>query len=730
MEAVSTPIDSISENLQKVDLSYLDAPESKSLYWNENSEYQVQLYIQGIHCSSCVHLLEKLPQFNPQVLEARVDFGKSTLFVRLKEDASLGKLSQSIQELGYKPTFLTTQKNIQDEFARENRIALKRLAVAGAAAGNIMLFVIPVYSGLTGGWAQAFNWMSFLLFLPVLLYSAIPFYRGAWAALRHRNISVDLPITIALLSSTALSFFNLVQGSEQIYFDSTASFIFLILAARFLLKKTQQSYLAPSHLQSFVHADHYESLVDGAWKKLPVSALQVGMNLRLQRGQILPVDGTLLSQSAIINTSLYNGESLPQNFTLGMSVLSGSQVLSESAEFKVEKNQDQSLLGRLLLELEQGIYKKSNFMSLTDRLSQYLILTVMLLAIGFFIVYSQVDFHEAFNRSLALIVLACPCALAFGTPLTFGLALKKAQKKGILIKESQALEKVSALKKIFFDKTGTLTQGQLTLTFTEPAHLDLEVQKRILALEGHSFHPIAFALRKSWSNVTGLPKVKKVKEIFGLGLQGKIQDVQCEVRTLSDSLHDEDLAIGYYENQQLVAQLYFKDELREEAPHVLEQLRQRGLDFELLTGDHRNRALPIAQACQMTPQQVHASLFPEEKAQRIHEQDNTCMIGDGFNDSLALQAADVGILMKGSASLNQAHADIYFIRSGLTPLLDLIQIAETGKKVLKRNLTLSLVYNIIGAILALLGFIDPLLAAVLMPISSFAIILSTWWGFR
>lgn len=730
MEVASSLIEQALPNTSQTDLSFLDQPDVKALYWNSSSEYQLQLYIQGIHCSSCVHLLEKLPQFNTEVLEARVDFGKSTLFVKLIETASLAKLSQSIQELGYRPTFLTAQKNLHDEFAKENRTALKRLVVAGAAAGNMMLFVVPVYAGLRGPWAHTFNWISFFLFLPVLLYSAVPFYRGAWSALKHRSISVDLPITVALLSSSALSLVNLIQGKEQIYFDSTASFVFLILAARYLLKRTQQNYLAPSHLQSFVSEDSYDVLTENQWSKLPVSLLEAGATLRLKRGQILPCDATLLNTHALINTSLYNGESLPQNFTLGMSVLSGSQLLSDTAEFKIEKNQDQSLLGRLLSELEQGLYKKSHFLSLTDRLSQYLILTVIILAAGFFIIYSQIDFNEAFNRSLALIVLACPCALAFGTPLTFGMALKKAQKFGILVKDSQALEKVSALETIFFDKTGTLTKGQLALTYTEPAELSEEVQKRILALEGHSFHPIAFAIRKSWAHIDQLPKAKKVKEIFGQGLQGKIQDIQCEIRTLSDSLHDEDLAVGYFENQQLIARLFFKDELREEAPDVLESLRKRGLQFQLLTGDQHNRALAIAKACGIDENQVHASLFPEDKAKRIAQKNNSCMIGDGFNDSLALQAADVGILMKGSASLNQAHADIYFIRSGLTPLLDLLRIADTGKKVLKRNLTLSLVYNIVGAILALLGFIDPLLAALLMPMSSFAIILSTWWGFK
>ncbi|MFP5519721.1 MAG: heavy metal translocating P-type ATPase [Bdellovibrionia bacterium] len=711
--------------------SYLDESSFRELYYHNQSEFNYVFYAEGLHCSSCVHLLEKLPEFYDGVESARVNFGYSTVSVRLKPQASLAQTALIIKELGYEPAPLAAKDDFQEKYTQENRQFLKRIAVAGACAGNIMLFVIPVYSGLAGEMATLFNWMSFILYLPILFYSATPFYSGAWNSLKYKVINVDLPITVAMLSSVMLSTYNLVRGDGDIYYDSTASFMFLILSARYLLKRTQQNYLSPSQMKEFFKNERYLVLSeDGSYHSEPAAQIAMLSTVKVVTGQTLPTDCELLTERAIVDTSLFNGESFPHHFVKGMKLFGGTKLLSEDVLVKVLSTQSDSKVGSLLRELDQSALQKTSFLALTDRLAQYLIVFVFSVAAIFLAVYSQIDFHEAFNRSLALIVLACPCALAFGSPLTFGLALKKAQSLGVLIRDGTVLERIRKVRNLFFDKTGTLTKGQLELSHSEPEAINSELRLAILGLESRSYHPIAFALRSAWQDVTSLPDVQERNEILGLGIKGKVFDKNYEIKTLSDSVHDSELAIGVYEEGQLACRLYFTDQLRQESQAVITKLQQLGIQSHLLTGDRRTRALDVAAACGIAKENVHAELYPEDKKEFVKSKLDTCMIGDGANDSLALKTAGVGIAVKGSVELSLSSADVHFTRGGLLPLLDLLTLSQTTEKVLKRNLIISLVYNLIGGTLALMGFIDPMLAAVLMPLSSLAIIASSLWGFK
>ncbi|MNK12029.1 putative copper-importing P-type ATPase A [compost metagenome] len=714
---------------KKNPFSYLDAPEFRKLYFHQHSDFEYLFYVEGLHCSSCVHLLEKLPDFYDGVSFSRVNYAHSTLALTLRPGASLAQAAFVIKELGYSPLILSAQDNFAEKYKMENRRFLKRIGVAGFCAGNTMLFVIPVYAGLVGSLETVFNWMSFLLFLPILLYSAQPFYQGAINALKYKVINVDLPIVIAMLSGFILSTYNLVRGNGAIYFDSTASFMFFILSARYLLKRVQQNYLSPSLAKSIFKNQKYLKIVGSAEEVTPFAQIRAGDILKVQQGQILPSDCTLLSEHALLDMSLFNGESLPKNFTKGLLLFGGTQVLNTHILVQIQNSYEDSKMGQLIQKLEQGALDKGHFVALTDQLAQKLIITVFGIAILFFAFYSAVDFSEAFNRSLALIVLACPCALAFGTPLTFGLALKKAQSQGVLIKNATVFEKILKVKNIFFDKTGTLTEGQLALESSEPESIPHEVRQVILSLESSSYHPVAFALRKAWPTET-LLEVTESSETLGQGVSGKINGVRYELRSLAESTHENETAIELLKEGRSLCRLYFTDSLRKEAPAALAVLKKRGLNMFLLSGDKKSRAQDIGQRCDIPKENIFAELFPEDKKQILEQYADTCMIGDGANDALALQLADVGIAVKGSVDLSLQHADVYFSRGGLNPLFTLLNLSERTQKVLVRNLSISLIYNITGGTLALLGFINPLMAAILMPISSALIILSTLWGFR
>ncbi|WP_413557381.1 heavy metal translocating P-type ATPase [Bdellovibrio sp. HCB209] len=711
--------------------AHLDEPQFKNLYKQpSDKDYDFLIFCEGMHCSSCVHLVEKLPEFCPGVVEARANFGQSTVAIKLSAEGSLAKAAQSISELGYVPKILSPEDNIQDKYTNENRTFLKRIAVAGFCAGNIMLFTIPIYAGLSGTWEQAFNAIGLLLFLPILFYSAQPFYHGTLNALKFRTINVDLPITIAMLSGFVFSTWNFAQGQGNIYYDSTASFLFLILSARYLLKRVQQNYLAPARMQTYFKDQTYECVNNAHSTLIPWNNIRPGDVLIIKEGQTLPTDCVLLSNSATVDTSLFNGESLPQVYSNGMALVGGTKLLSEDVKVQATTAFDKSQIGKLFNDLDQKSYQKSQFVGLTERLSQKLIIVVFSLAGIFALLYSFVNPMEAFQRALALIVIACPCALAFGSPLTLGLAVKKAQRMGILMKSANTFEKMLELRNIFFDKTGTLTEGNLSLISTSPDALPASLQQIIVALEASSHHPVAFAIRKAWPHVAAATHGTDIQEILGQGVRGYFDGDLYEIFPYNTAMPGSQMAVEVLKNHRSVCQLYFADRLREDAVEIIGKLHDRGLRTYLISGDKTFRAKDVAQKCHIPLQNAYGDLSPQNKYDLIKQYPASCMIGDGANDSLSLQQATVGIAVKGSVDLSLQHADIYFTRGGLQPLLDLFSLTETTRNVLARTLTVSLLYNFLGGTAALLGLINPMMAAILMPISSALIVLTSLWGMR
>ena len=720
----------VPKNIQVPDqFVHLDQPNFRNEYFHEEQEYAYHLYVEGLRCSSCVHLLEKIPLYDNSVLEARVNFGKSQLFLKVDSDFSLGKLMALLMDWGYRAQFLRAKNQTEDFLALENRKSLREIGVAAAVAGNIMLFSISVYAGLSGSWAIAFHWISFALFLPLLLYSARGFYQGAWNSLRFRVINVDLSVTVALWAGFLLSTYNLIRGDGTVYYDSISSFIFLILSARYLLKRIQQMSFGNKDLAEVLEQDHYLKVSGDGELATSIYDIQKGDVIKIEAGQIIPADGVLQSAHAVVDLSLLTGESLPRHYTQGLQVFAGGRNIRSNILIQVTSDYRQSRLARIIRDVDEGVFKKVPLIQLTDRLAQILIVTVFAIAVLYFLANVNSAPQEAINRALALIVVACPCALAFSAPLTFGLAVKKAFRKGIAIKNSSVFEKIHRTKNIFFDKTGTLTHGHFEMTYSEPSVLPLETKQILLSLEQQSYHPLAFSLRGLWDHVV-IDKIDNLTEIIGQGVEGDLRGNHYELKALDQTTHSSSLGLALKENGKTIARLYFDDPLRAESAHCVSELHRQGLNGFLLSGDRTDRAIAVGEACALPSSHVFAELFPEEKVALIQKHSNTCMIGDGANDALAIRAADIGIAMKGSVPLSVEASDIFFLRGGLQPLLDLRKIAAQCRRVLIRNLSISLVYNIIGATLSLLGIINPLTAAILMPISSALIILSSFWGMK
>lgn len=711
--------------------SYLDLPENQNLYQLNGNQRRFKFFIHGIQCSSCVHLLEQISDLNSHCTQSRLNIGNSELLIDLDTTGKLSDIASMIQAMGYDFSPIKASENSDEKIRLETRQDLKRIALAGALAGNIMLFSIAIYTGATGTLLTVFKWLNLILFLPILFYVAIPFYRGAFASLKMQKIHIDLPIVIALLTSSVLSIYSLLSGADQFYFDSTASFIFLILVARFFVKQAQHKFLSPQNIHSQIRNETY-ALADNS-STVITENIKAGYVFKVSQDQAIPVDGILLSEMALVDTSFMSGENVPYTFTKGMQLFAGYKLLSASITMKCEKPLNQTRISDLLGKSQENLLSKNSYLTLADRLSEKLILYVFVLAALVFVAFGlMLNFTESFNRALALIVVACPCALAFGSPLTMAMAFRKSQKKGISVRNANVFEKLDQVQNIFFDKTGTLTYGQLQVCEVWPEELTAETVDIIVNLEKISYHPVAFALRAYFKNWKNEITFEDHEEIFGTGVKGRLGRDIYEIRALSSNLYDEsiDIAVALYKNKEVVSRIYLQDKIREEAGSIINKLRDLGKNSFLISGDKKRKALSIGEKCGIQRDQIFFELYPEDKKEIITKYPHTLMIGDGVNDTLAMSSSDISVAIKGSAEIALASSDIFFLKSGLNPLIDLINVNKNIHQTLKRNLTLSLAYNAIAGALAVFGFINPLWAAVLMPISSLLILTSTLWGFR
>lgn len=604
---------------------------------------------------------------------------------------------------------------------------LKRLAVAGAMVGNMMLFIVPVYAGLQGPLRQKFLWISFFLFIPVLFYSAAPIWQGLWLDVKNQTLSIDSLIGFAAGTTSLISFYHLIQGSDQVYFDSTASFLFLILLTRQLMDFSRTRFLKPLFLGELLQSTVF-SKSNG--DRISAEQVRAGDQVLLAADQVLPFDAVCLSPSALFSSSYIDGESLPKVYGYGQALRSGLKSLQNDVLVRSENPMEESQLSQFLRKLNQNHLNQSASIQSADRLASRLMLFVVMTAVLVFFSGIWIGFEDSLQRSLALLVIACPCALAFAAPLTVGSFIRQMTEKGIFVKDARVFESLQKARTYFFDKTGTVTETRMVVSSTAPSLLPVVYQQIIVTLEKDSVHPVAFALREKWIGGGYLDGVTEVQEVPGQGVRGLYEGSLYELRKLPEGSHVADYAVGFFRDDQLIVEIYFECPLRPQSKEVIETLLREKKQVFLLSGDQRSRVLDVGRRLGIGPEHCFSEVFPEEKENILSRFSNAVMVGDGVNDALAFKKASVGISLQGDLSCHQNLAHVSIASSRIDLLLELLLAAKNCQRTLRRNYSLALVYNFAGATLAILGLIGPLAAALAMPLSSFLILLSTLWGVR
>ncbi len=690
-------------------------------------------FVEGVKCSHCLQKIESAFWDHPEVQNVRMDMGRSILNFQVSSKASLPELAKTVENLGFPTTPLKVDQDQEQAQKQASRRSLYKIGVAGVAAGNIMLLSVSLYSGADQSeFRNYFEWVSALLFLPVFFYSALPFYKVAWSDLSQRQISIDLPIVMALIGGTLLSFYHLVFTRGDIYFDSLAVLVFLLLSSRHFLSELQKKFLNPKYLQSFLSTSQALVKTPTGWKSRPIEELQAGDIVQLVPGKQLPADGQLLSEGGFLNSSVLTGESLPEKVGPRQSVFAGTLWISDPVSMQVQKTGDATRMGQVFQQMEKELMSKTPLLTLTDQVAKYFTMAILTISAVFLTSYIWVDSEEAIRRSLALIILACPCALALATPFAQSLALMRSAKLGAIIKNAAVLEALFQVKNIVFDKTGTLTTGQLQLTSIGQNLMTQNDEKALVALESLSHHPVAYCLVEYFQDKISpqhLPKVHASHPLKSGGLRGEVEGHQYSARkSTTQNLNNYGTSVDFYKDEKLIAQFQFADEIRESSRETCQSLERMGFSVHLLTGDLSAPSQHVAQALKISESRVYSSCSPEQKQQVISSLSHTMMVGDGVNDSVALAAADVGISVHGSMKNSLAASDIYLTHAGVQLIPDLLLLAKETRKVIKRNLFISVTYNISFGILALMGYVNPLVAAILMPLSSLTVMTSTVWG--
>jgi Cu2+-exporting ATPase len=710
--------------------------------------------LEGVTCAACVWLVEKLPRLCPGVIEARLDLHQQTARVTWKTaDISCGRVAAGLAKLGYTPH--PPRPADRAELAkREDRRRLIDIAVAGVCAGNIMLLAFALYGGelaaagdLEHRFWSLFRWLSTGFGLASLAWPGRVFFKGAVAALRVRSVSLDVPIALALLAGGAAGLVNVVLGRGDIYFDSLAVLVFLLLVGRFIQHRQQRRAADTVRLLNALVPSISRLVESGRVREVPTSSLNSGQVVEVLPGGIVPGDGRVREAAGgtRFDQSMLTGESDPVAAGVGDAAWAGARNLERRCVIELSAVGEASRVGQMMAGVERALAERPRAVQLADRIAGYFTVAMIALATAVAVGWSILETPAiGIDHAVALLIVACPCAMGLATPLTMAVSLARLARRQVLVKSAAALEKLAGGGRLVLDKTGTLTEGRATLARW---HGDDTLRPLVALVEQHSGHHLARAVVQAWGDLEadaearravvengvtdlgdgglttefgrGTLRVGSPRWIAGHGvdiakLQGELDSFAADGLTpVVAALGEKRLVIG------------FGDTVRPDAGATLGKLRRAGWQLQVLSGDTPAVAERVGESLGI--HRIRGGVTPEEKADHVRQlaagESAVAMVGDGVNDAEALAAADVGIAVAGGAEASLLAADVYVARPGLAPLVDLVAEARRCRWKVRRNLSVSLSYNALFVTLAAAGLITPLVAAIVMPISSFTVVM-------
>lgn len=712
---------------------------------------QVSLMIDGMHCAACVWLIEKGLARQEGLQDVQVSLGTQRAHLRWDpEKIQLSELAQAIAQLGYRPYPYDPSK-LDAPLRARSRDLLMRMGVAGLATLATMYLAEPLYFGdftHDEGFLKLFVWLAFMVATPTCLYAIMPILKGAWSGFRQKTINMDGTIAIGAVATYGASVWGTVAGGP-VYYESLTMFLFLILAGRFVEGAVRRKVFSATERLLKLEAKAATVLRDGSPQRVPLQAVRVGDRVEVKAGEALPVDGIVLEGSAGVNEAMLTGESRPILKQPGDRVIASSVAVDGALLVEATGIGQETQLNQIIRLIEQADAHRSPGARKIDRITNAFGLSVVLVAALAFLGWSVFTTPaNALMIAVAVLVITCPCALGLAIPAANVLAATKGVDHGILFADGAALEALPGVTHVVLDKTGTVTTGQMEVASIVPIGFDEDALLALAAaLEDRFEHPIARAIKAMGQqrNLT-LPPVETFQVVAGRGVVGRVSlpsalgeasignealldsfgvSLSESARTSATVLKERGLTVAFVAlDGEVVGVLGMRDELRVDARETVQALKAQGIHITLLSGDHRQAAEMAGAA--LGVDQVLSEVMPDEKQQVIREMQApdrvVVMVGDGVNDAPALAQADVGIAMGEGTDLSITSAKVVLLGDRLGLLLSAVRLAIATQQVIRQNLMLSGIYNALTIPLAVAGLVTPLFAAIVMPLSSLAVI--------
>ncbi|MFY7898861.1 MAG: heavy metal translocating P-type ATPase [Chitinophagaceae bacterium] len=702
--------------------------------FKNNEQTHVSFYLPQIHCSSCLWLLENLHQMNTSVISSKVNFTKKEVDIIFNHThVSLKQVAELLTSIGYEPYISLQQLGNKKPYTDKSK--LYKLGVAGFCFANIMLFSFPEYLGIDAKEQQlvyVFRYLNVLFSLPVFFYSASEFYISAFNGLKHKFLNIDAPIVLAILVTFVRSIIEVFTNVGSGYFDSLSGIVFFMLVGRVLQNKTHEQLNFERDYTAYFPIAVHKIIQENKTTIVSLPNIQLNDTLLIHEAELIPADGIITRGTALIDYSFVTGESVPVVKEMGEIVYAGGKQLSGNIEILVVKEVAQSYLTKLWNNEALQHEKNNSKNSFVHSLSKYFTWIVLFIATiaGLYWFYHAPSYM--WPAITAVLIVACPCALLLSNTFTNGNILRIFSNKKLFLRNAQTIESLATINHIVFDKTGTLTKREEQTIVYEGTPLSTLQKIQVTSLAAYSTHPLSKAI-STFLHEHNTVKVLAYKSFIGSGIEGIVNDDVISLGSkkfiLKQSTEtDSETAVYVAIEGKVLGRFIVQNQYRKHIQSLLKKL-QSYFTISILSGDNEGEKeylqSLLGKSAILLFQQT-----PEDKLNMIKQLQqqgkNILMIGDGLNDAGALKQANVGIAVADNTNNFTPASDGIIDAETLPQLLQFLQLCKWNKRIVIMAFIVSMLYNIIGIFFAVQGLLSPMIAAILMPLSSLTILLITF----
>lgn len=675
--------------------------------------------VPGMKCAGCIGKIEReLPKV-AGIAGARANLSAKRVAVR--HDPAMGEdaLTAALMGLGFEAQPVSDNPLGSDDGERKR--LNRALGVAGFGMMNVMLLSVSIWSGADGTTRELFHWLSAVIALPVIAYSGRPFFASAWMALSHRRTNMDVPISIGVILATALSLYETITGGTHAFFDSAVMLLFFLLAGRALdAEMRTRTRAGIGALLGRMGKSASVIAPDGSTRRVAAKDLEPGMLVLVAAGEALAADGEVVAGTSALDNAMLTGESAPERVGAGSVVHAGTINLSAPLRIRLTRVAEDTALAEIARLMDEAGQSRSTYVRIADRASRLYAPVVHSLALLAFIgwMIAGAGWHQSLTIAIAVLIITCPCAMGLAVPAAQVVAAGALLRRGLLVKDGSALERLAECDVAVFDKTGTLTLGTPR---ADVSGLAPQARSIALGLAQASRHPLSRGLAAALRAEGVEPAaIDDLREVGGQGLTGQSQRLAVALEKPADASQALAATLRIGDARQTIT---FADPMRADVLEALAALRDEGIGASILSGD---RSAPVDAMARRLGLTAEAGASPQDKLTVLEalkaQGRRPLMVGDGLNDGPALAAAHASIAPGTASDASQQAADAVFIGEALMPVALAVRVARATMRIVRQNFGFSIAYNMLAVPLALTGLVTPLVAAIAMSVSSLVVV--------